>query len=156
MDTNQAIAEQWLVRILRPYPEQGARFISGSRDSFGNPVGHLYRKSSRILVDELLGSMDAERVTAAIRCIVEIRAVLDLTPRVALAFLFDLKEVLGERQLPKLEMYFRRIDDIALIAFEAYVQCRERICEARVHEAQRSVSVLKRALGSRDSSLAPD
>ena len=152
MESNQAIAEEWLVRILRPYPDQGARFFSASTDVLCNPVGHLYRESSRILVDELLGPMDAERVTAAIRCIVELRAVLDLPPRVALAFLFELKEILDDRGLASLDMYYRRIDEIALAAFETYVRCRERICEARIHEVQRSVSALKRALESRNPS----
>ena len=156
MENNQAIAEQWLVRILRPYPDQGAQFFSASCDPLSNPVGHLYRESSQILVDELLGQMDAERVTSAIRCIVELRAVLELPPSVALAFLFELKEILDDRGLASLDMYYRRIDEIALIAFETYVRCRERICEARIHEVQRSVSALKRALESRNSSAVSE
>jgi hypothetical protein len=156
VETNQAIADKWLVRILRPYPDQGARFFSTSSDSFQNPVGHLYRESSRILVDELLGPMDTDRVTAAIRCIVELRAVLELPPSVALAFLFELKEILGDGGLTSLEVYYRRIDEVALIAFETYVRCRERICEARIHEVQRSVSALKRALELRDPSVVAE
>ncbi len=156
VENNQAIAEEWLVRILRPYPDQGARFYSASGDPLSNPVGHLYWESSRILVDELLGQMDGERVTSAIRCIVELRAVLELPPSVALAFLFELKEILDDHGVASLELYYRRIDEVALVAFETYVRCRERICEARVHEAQRSVSALKRALESRDPSAVAE
>lgn len=154
METRQVIAERWLARILRTYPGQSARFFEESRDQFQNPVGHTYREAAGILVDELLGNMDIARVTAALGRIIEIRAVQDVAPGEALAFLFDLKEILHnetskELSGPRLDVYLRRIDDMALIGFEAYVKCRERVCEARVNEARRSVYILQRSAGSR-------
>jgi hypothetical protein len=153
METRQAIAERWLTRMLRTYPDQSARFFKESRDPFGNPVGHTYKEAAGILVDELLGSMDVARVTAALGRIIEIRAVQDLGPGAALKFLFELKEILGDEPGPDLDVYLRRIDDMALIGFETYVQCRERVCEARVNEARRSVYVLQRAMTSRERSV---
>jgi hypothetical protein len=153
METRQAIAERWLATMLRTYPGESARFFEESRDPFRNPVGHTYRESAGILVDELLGSMDVARVTAALGRIIEIRAVQDLAPGVALTFLFELKAIFSEeRPEPRLDVYLRRIDDMALIGFETYVRCRERMCEARVNEARRSVYVLERVLTSRDHS----
>ncbi len=157
METNQAIAERWLVRILSTHPDEGARFFTGTGDPFRNPVGHAYRESAGILVDELLGSMDVARVTAALERIIEIRAVQDIPPGLALTFVFELKEILGDAQaLPAQDVRLRRIDQMALIAFEAYVRCRERIGEARVREARRGVYVLERTRASRDPSLGEE
>ena len=80
MLTKEAIAEQWLGRVLRTYPSQTAAFLAGEKDPFRNPVGHTLRRGLAILLDELLQGMDADRVTAALDSIMQIRAVGDVAP----------------------------------------------------------------------------
>jgi hypothetical protein len=147
MQTKEAIAEQWLGRVLRTYPGQTAAFLAAEQDPFRNPVGHTFRAALGILLDELLLGMDAGRVRAALDSIVQIRAVQDSTPAQALEFLFQLKPILRLRSPgPDLDLLYSRIDEMALIAFDLYMQYRERIYTVKANEARRRVFVLERRL----------
>ena len=132
-----AIAEEWLKRVLAGYPEQTARILSQERDRFRNPVGYALKEGLPVLVEEIFGSMDRERLVSALDEIVRIRAVQDLTPSQAVGFVFLLKPLVESGMHP-------RIDDLALLAFDLYTQCREQLHEARVNEAKRRVFALER------------
>ncbi len=150
MQTREAIAEQWLGRVWRAYPSQTAAFLAGEPDPFRNPVGSTLRQAVGILLDELLLGMDRARVQAALDSIVQIRAVQDLTPRQALEFLFELKPILADlARRPDLEQLDARVDEMALMAFDLYVQYRERAFEARANEVKRRVFILERRFGAR-------
>lgn len=145
MNAHDAIVESWFQKAVAIYPEQACQTLSGQGDRFRNPVGYTLRASLAELVKELSGEMDAERVTAALEKIVRLRAVQDCTPGEAVCFVFLLREIVRRHQagdrFPDLE---RRIDDLALTAFELYVRCREDVALARLNEA-------RRALGARRS-----
>jgi len=123
-------------RLLRPYAGQSANFFAGTEDPFRNPIGQRFRESLHALVEELLGDMDRERMNAALAGIMEIRAVESSTPREALSFVFELRDLV--------EVAPSRIDEMALMAFDEYVKCRERIYAARLNEARRRFSVMER------------
>lgn len=149
MQTKEAIAGQWLGRVLCTYPGQAAAFLAEEQDPFRNPVGHTFRQALGILLDELLLGMDAERVRAALDSIVQIRAVQDSTPAQALEFLFQLKPILrSQTPAPDLDLLYSRIDEMVLVAFDLYMQYRERICAVKANEARRRVFVLERRLQS--------
>ena len=151
MQPREAIAEEWLGRVLRTYPGQTAAFLALEKDSFRNPVGHTIRDGLAILLDELLFVMDAEKVRAALDSIVQIRAVQDYTPSRALEFLFQLKPILAQfAPGPELEQLYSRIDEMALIGFDLFVKYRERSFEARANEVKRRVYVLERRFGARE------
>jgi hypothetical protein len=147
MQTKEAIAEQWLARVLRTYPVQTSHFLADEKDPFRNPVGATFKQALAILVEELLLSMDHDKVVAALDSIMQIRAVQDFTPGRALEFLFQLKGILRDQQPgPVLELLDARIDEMALAAFDLYMKYRERLSEARVNEGKRRVYALERAL----------
>lgn len=151
MQTIEAIAEQWLGRVLRTYPGQAAGFLATEHDAFRNPIGHTLKRGLAILLDELLLEMDAGRVEAALDSIVQIRAVEDCAPGRALEFLFQLKPILREHASGlDLELLDARIDEMALAAFDLYMKYRERTFEARANEARRRVYVLERRLQPRE------
>ncbi|MBM3748104.1 MAG: hypothetical protein FJW34_20145 [Acidobacteria bacterium] len=153
----QAVVGEWLARTLRAYPDHTARFLLQDQDPFRNPVGHALRQNLPALYDELLGAMDAARLTPLLEGIVRIRAVQDFTPSQAVGFVFLLKAVLRERfadaDLADIET---RIDRLALTAFDLYMQCREQIADIRVGEARRAVGALDRAATVRERSLRGD
>lgn len=151
MDTSEAIARQWIERVLRTYPGQTAAFLAAEPDPFRNPVGNTIRQSLTILLEELLRDPDPGRVTAALDAIVQIRAVQDFTPGRALDFLFQLKPILAE-SLPETQLgpLYSRIDEMVLLAFDLYVKYRERTYQARAHEAARKFYVLQRRFGVDD------
>ena len=147
MQTKEAIAEQWLGRVLRTYSGQAAQFLAREHDAFRNPIGHTLKRSLAIVVDELLLGMDAARVEAALDAVIQIRAVEDCAPGRALEFLFQLKPILREHTSGlDLQLLDDRIDEMVLVAFNLYEKYRERIFEARANEARRRVYVLERRM----------
>ena len=147
MQTRDVIAEQWLARVLRTYPCESAAFLAGEQDPFRNPVGQTFKEALGILLDELLLGMEAARVRAALDSIVQIRAVEGRPPAQALEFLFQLKPILRLYEPgPALDLLYARIDEMVLLAFDLYMQYRERTFAAKANEARRRVYVLERSV----------
>lgn len=148
-EVREAIVREWLARVLAEYPEQSSRFFRGELDPFLNPVGRALREGLPVIFDELAGGFDLTKVTPVLDEIVHIRAVQDFSASQAVGFLFLLKPVL-RKQLAgaALETLERRIDELALAAFDLYVRCREKAAEIRVQEARRRVYLLEKAAGS--------
>ena len=76
-----------------------------------------------------------------------IRAVQNFSAKEAVGFIFLLKEIL-QKELsadgPISSDIERRIDEIALVAFDLYSQCREQISAIQVSEARNRVALLER------------
>ncbi len=159
-----AIVGEWLAHTLQAYPEHTSRFLGRESDRFRNPVGYTLKQALPALFDELLGDMDAARIAPLLDGIVRIRAVQDFTAAQAVAFVFLLKKVVREElrsevqggpageDLAALE---GRIDEMALLAFDLFMKCRERIYQIRADEAKRRVYLLDRMEGKRPSAAGP-
>jgi hypothetical protein len=151
MESREAIAEIWLRRVSRDYPEEMAQFLVAERDPFRNPAGHTISRALAILLDELLRGMDRSRTTAALDSMMQLRAIQDGPPSSALKFLFELKEILRSYcQETELSLISSRIDEMALEAFDLFVNYRERTCQARTNEARRRIFVLERRMNRED------
>ncbi len=141
------IAGEWLQRVLETYPEDSSRLLRLERDPFRNPVGHALREGLSVLVEEILGAMDRSRITPALDGIVRIRAVQDFTAGQAVAFVFLLREVvrkhLGDHE-ELLGIAEQRIDELAVLAFDLFMACREKIYEIKANQLRRSVYVQSR------------
>lgn len=139
-----AIIGEWLAQALQTYPDQTSRFLLQHKDPFRNPVGHTLKEGFTVLFDELLGGVDASRVAAALDSIVRIRAVQDFSPSQAVSFLFLLKRIIREKtdsDAAGLKFLEDRIDEMALLAFDLFMKCREKIHEIQAGEARRRVFV---------------
>lgn len=145
-EKGSAILKQWIARTLQSYADQTSRFLLDEKDPFRNPVGHALKEGLPVLFEELAGGMDAARITPALDSIVRIRAVQDFTASQAVAFVFLLKKIVHEElageNLAALE---ERIDELALLAFDLFMKCREKIYEIKANEARRRVFVMERA-----------
>lgn len=169
-----AIVKAWIARTLHAYPDHTFRFLDQEKDPFRNPVGHTLKEALAALLEELLGGMNAEKITPLLNDIVRIRAVQDFTAAQAVAFPFLLKNVIREslHSLPcaplspsggedkfeagswpdALAALEDRIDEMALLAFDLFMRCRESMYEVRVNETKRRLYLLQRMNAS---SLAP-
>ena len=85
--------------------------------------------------------------------IIRIRAVQDLKPSQAIGFIIQLKGIIGEElravahengMFEEIQALENTIDNMALMAFDIYTQCRQKIYEIRVREVQGQVSGLLR------------
>jgi hypothetical protein len=158
-----AIVREWLKRTLQTYPEHTSRFLLQEKDPFRNPVGHTLKEAFPALFDQLVGGMDTATITPVLDGIVRIRAVQDFTASQAVAFLFLLKKVVrkaleGESQRRPdgggLAAVEGRIDEMALLAFDLFMKCRERIYEIKANEAKRRTYLLQRMHGMEPAATA--
>jgi hypothetical protein len=134
-----------LEQTLASYPSQTARFLRDEKDRFRNPLGHTLKEGLATLLDQVTGEMDNAKIRPALESIVRLRAVQDFTPGQATGFVFALREILYEN----LEgggppSWQKRIDEIALLAFDLYMRCREEIYEIKARERRREVFVWER------------
>ncbi len=139
-----SVLERWFQAVLATYPEDTARFLAGGADSFANPVGHTVREGLGRLYDRFATDAPASELSAAIDGIVRIRAVQEFAPSAAVGFVYTLKGILREELsdagldptgLAALE---NSVDRLALVAFDVYMKCREKIFEIRVREIRES------------------
>jgi hypothetical protein len=147
MSADKPILERWIAETIRTYPSATVPFLSSQNDPFRNPVGHTLRQSLAILFEQLQGDMDADRIASALDAVVRIRAVQDLIASQAVAFVFLLKPILRELASEHDQMLLaNRVDQLALMAFDKYMQCREQLVEIRLSERLRRIPA-RRAVG---------
>jgi len=144
-----AVVERWVGDVIGAYPAAAAAVLTRRKDRFANPVGHSLRTGLGGIFAALLDGQDMETVQGHLREIIRIRALQELTAPQAVGFVFGLKDAIRAEigpangdpdlwsQLADLE---RRIDEIALAAFDVFVECREKVCELRVNEVKRQVA----------------
>ncbi len=146
MGPDDLILERWIAKAIASYPSAALPFLTGRDDPFRNPVGHTLRRTLTILLEQVCGEMDESRIAAALDDLIRIRAVQDLTPSQAVGFVFLLKPIVrqlgSEPDRASLgEQLGDRIDRLALIAFDQYMQCREQIAQIRLNERRRNLGI---------------
>jgi hypothetical protein len=155
----EAVIQRWIDGILASYPGDASAAFGRERDRFANPVGYSVREGTRGIIEALCDGHDADRVRAALREIIKVRAVQQFTPSQALSFVFHLKRVirteLGELAdvpalAPERDALDQEIDRIALAAFDIFEQCREQVYQLRVEEVKRQVAWVVGKLQQRD------
>jgi len=147
-----AVMEQWFERIAATYPRATATFLVRARDPFRNPVGGAVLRAIGPIYDQVGSAMDEGILNDALDEIIRIRSVQDFDASAAVEFVFWLKCVIrGAMGNPSpdpalLAEIDRRVDRVALMAFDCYTHCRERLHEIRANEIRaRSVRLLERA-----------
>ena len=147
-----AVVKRWFDRMLQMYPESTTGFLAHEKDPFRNPIGHTLKESLSTLFDGLIRPGDVAALAPALEDIVRIRAVQDFTAGQAVAFPFLLKQILrteftadASRYPDEFAALESRIDELALLAFDLYMKCRERVFEIRANEAKRNSFILERA-----------
>jgi hypothetical protein len=131
---SEIVAKEWIERALASYPAEILPFLSGEHDRFRNPAGHVIQESLTTLAHELLGAMDDRAIAPAIDELVRMRAVQDFSPSAALRFIFDVRPVIAEVCGEVPAQIASRIDELALMAFDRYMACREQIAALREKE----------------------
>jgi hypothetical protein len=152
-DRRSNIIKKWRELTLAAYPGDAQRFLKKEKNRFANPVGRTIGEAVEVLYDELLKGGNTESASSALDRIIRIRAVQDLRPSQAIGFILQLKGIIGEELRTvaqenglseEIQGVEHTIDNMALMAFDIYTQCRQKIYEIRVSEVQSQVSGLLR------------
>lgn len=136
------ILKGWYQLISEAYPGDTLQ-LERERDQFNNPVGYNISRELENSYDGLIRDSDTETLRSSISNIVSITAVQNLSPSQAVSLVFllkkavrqDLTDEIGKGHLSQELLEFEsRIDELALFAFDAYMDRREKIFEIRVRE----------------------
>ena len=147
------ILEKWYDLILKTYPADSNNFFKREKDRFANPIGYTFTQELEKVLGFLLDNVSQSEFKNSLEKIIKIRAVQDFSPSDAVSFIFLLKGVI--RDLFKensgdisgeIIILENRIDNLALQAFDLYMECREKIFNIRINEIKNiSNRVLKQA-----------
>ena len=157
----EQIVAKWLDVALSLYARDASAAFARQKDQFANPVGHSLREGTEAIFEALLEGSDDQKIHQHLVEIVRIRAVQQFTASAALDFIFRLKDIVRE-EVPGIQagqistehvQYERRVDEVALMAFDVYVECREKVFEIRSNEMRRSVSWIVDKLSKREDGL---
>jgi len=160
IERRTALCERWLEAVLGEYGEITAARWRKERDRFANPIGHALSDGLPELLDAVAcGREPGERALSALEGIVRIRSVQDLPPSRAVGFVYLLRRVIREElaaELAKgahaaaLAEIEERVERLALVAFDMYVELREQMYRLRQEELRRSVASILRRWGGGD------
>jgi len=150
-----AIIKNWFTLAVETYPPDTASFLKKQKDPFANPVGRTISQGLEALFNELLKEMDHETIISFLDPIIRIRAIQNFSPAQAVSFIFLLKkairenikkEALEEQLFNELLLFESKIDQLVMIAFNLYMQCKEKIYDLKANEMRNSTyKAFKRA-----------
>ena len=139
------IIRNWFEATIQTYAPDTAQFFKGQKDQFGNPVGSITSKGIAFLLDQLLDTWDPEAVKVYLDPIIRIRAIQDFSPSQATGFILLLKKILRENLANELQNdanalqlleFETKIDRLCLLAFDLYMDCKEKIYELSANETR--------------------
>ena len=146
-----AILKRWFNKILETYPPETQEFLRRQKDPFANPVGGAISQGIEGLYEAILKDTSPTGVSSFLDQIIRIRAIQEFSASEAVGFVFSLKEAVREelnkeigdisvaRELSALES---RIDELALLSFDIYMQCREKLYEIKSNEIRNRTFML--------------
>jgi hypothetical protein len=163
-DNFHSICAEWTAAIINTYPEEGAKFFSGGKNQFSNPVGHTFRNNIERMLTVLIREGAVEECSKDLDGILRIRAVQGFAPSVALCFLPALKEIIHReavKSLPVEEMDATlhdlnvRIDRLTMLGFDLYMACREVLWQQKANQLySRTHKLLEKANLLQDEEVA--
>ena len=155
-ESKATIVKRWFNAVVDTYPPESGRLLKKEKNQFANPVGHSIAEGMEGIYEALIEGMQPEKVKPHLETIIRIRAIQDFSPSQAIAFIFLFKKVIRDelqdgkpedgissQDLLALET---QMDNLALLAFNVYMECREKLYEARVNDFKnRTYRLLQRA-----------
>jgi len=144
-DNRSVIVNQWFEAVVGTYQEETRGPLRRQNAPFTNPVGFNTVQGLEGLYDGLLKGMMPSETSRFLDGIVRIRAVQNFAPSEAVRFIFQLKDIVRKAlseaaQDPAaaadLASFESAVDDLALFAFDLYMQCREKVYDIKAKEAR--------------------
>ncbi len=155
------LLKKWIDSVMEIYPTESIKSLQSKKDRFHNPVGHTISFSIGAIFDKIIAKENnSDELSKLMDGIIRITAIQDFTPSQALSFIYKLKRIIRD-ELKKeglLDDVFEellylesRIDELAFLAFDIYMKCREKVYELKVNELRNSTFMLLKTQGTRQS-----
>jgi hypothetical protein len=142
------ILEAWRDHVLATYAPQSERHLRGKR----GPIGEIIARCTSAVVDGFLARAPRENLEADLDELIRLRAVQEFSPTRSVGFVFALKDALrealsGDVGTDDLAALDRRVDELALVAFDLFVRCREKVFDLRAKMMRDRAYMLMRRAG---------
>jgi hypothetical protein len=143
------ILDVWVERTLDSYTS--SNFFKQAQDQFANPVGANIRAGLTSIFQLLIAEAEPQEYAEPLDQVIRIRAVQEFSPSQAVAPILDLKGVVrqvlsgdekGRALLSELVLFDREVDRVTLLAFDMYMNCRDRLYQARIRELKSGSYIL--------------
>jgi hypothetical protein len=156
VQNKKRLLRQWFDMLAGTYPLETVRLLKKETNQFANPVGQTFLVAIGEIIDEFFAQNSAEAMAPLLDKVIRIRAIQDFSPSSSLSFIFGLKTIArvvleedlaaGVVSREELSDFDRKVDGLALCAFDVYMRCRENLFEVRMTEVKnRTHRLLKRA-----------
>ena len=149
----QPLLDAWRDLVFSSYSAPAVQLIRGTPDPTRNPLGYRIHEGTEAVL-RVLVTPDAGRdaCLVALDPIMRTQAVRGQSPSEAIGFIFLLKRAGravwgGALDAATRDALDQRVDDLALVAFDAYARCRDDIQEIRVRAIRRRVATIYDRLG---------
>ncbi|MDD3581170.1 MAG: RsbRD N-terminal domain-containing protein [Desulfobacca sp.] len=155
-----AIVQRWCDLIFGTYAPETVQFLKRVKNRFDNPVAYQTNEGVKGLYRALIDDMEADQLNNCLDEIIRIRAIQDFSAAQAVAFIFLIKNVVREQLREHFKGEVRidqfsqelfdfdcRIDGLALLGFNVYMNRREKLHKIRLEEVKSKVSGLLRKTG---------
>lgn len=146
---------KWFELAIAAYPAEAHKYFNRVKNDFTNPVGSNIYNNMENLLKELYGDRDADKLYQHLEMILKIRAVQDMKPSKALAFIPGFKSLVqtavqeelraGKVKQAELEDLFTDLDTLMLIAFDLYSESKELIYNLRIAQIKETNDILQKA-----------
>ena len=154
-EKHDELLNEWFEQAIAAYPAESHKYFVKVKKDFTNPVGSNIYRSMGHLLEELAGDRDAGKLYQHLEMILKIRAVQDLKPSKALAFLPSFKDLVqkvlaneirsGQISRDELEDLFTDIDTLMLIAFDLYSESKDMLYNLRIAQIKETNDILQKA-----------
>jgi hypothetical protein len=164
----EAIIDSWRQAVFGTYPSESATFLTSRHNRFANPVGQTIHDNVEQLFDQVSGSFEPAAATVALDAIIRIRAVQEFSAAEAIQFIFEIKNIVRQfvrlsqnghpdrAVVEDLRSFDQRVDNLALLGFDLFMRCREKLYEIRTNETRRRHEKLVERLVARDQNQNGD
>lgn len=164
IENEHSLGRMWTEAVINTYPEEGAKFFSGSCNQFANPVGHTFNVNIQKILRVLIREGDLSSCREELDGILRIRAVQGFSPSVALCFLPAFKEIVYRELMKSFspetlckDLYNLgvRVDQLTMMGFDLYMSCREELWKQKANQLyNRTHKLLERANLLKDEEVA--
>ncbi|MBF0430742.1 MAG: RsbRD N-terminal domain-containing protein [Fibrobacteria bacterium] len=151
-----SILKTWNNQIISSYHPDTAKFLSGTKNQFANPVGYTTSESVEAVFNCLLNNGDEDDFIKALEPVMKIRTVQNPKVSKGIGFIFELKGIIRsalKKDLSKADFlndwikFEQKIDFVGLIAADVYLKCKTELFSIKAERERKMVEIAFRQAG---------